>query len=87
MHKRHTGHRREIEDQSTPLGRHFVRCGYPNFSVQIIDCVKHGEDEALHIVEGIWQKQLATFEQHGSNNVRDELTTNYRSTALHFFDL
>ena len=87
MHKRHTGHRREIEDQSTPLGRHFARCGYPNFSVQIIDCVKHGEDEALHIVEGIWQNRLATFEQHGNINVRDELTTNYRSTALHFFDL
>ena len=39
MHTRHTGHRREIEDESTPLGRHFARCGYSNFSIQIIDCV------------------------------------------------
>ena len=55
------------------------------------DCEAPGsctsEDEALHIVEGIWQNRLATFEQHGSINVRDELTTNYRSTALDFFDL
>ena len=68
MHKRHTGHRREIEDQSTPLGRHFAKCGY-------------------QIVEGIWQKRLATFEQHGNINVRDELSRNCRSTALDFFDL
>jgi hypothetical protein len=49
-----------------------------------VSSVKHGEDEALHIVEGIWKNQLATFEQHGSINVRDELTTNYSSTALLF---
>jgi hypothetical protein len=87
MHKRHTGHRREIEDQSTPLGRHFAKCGYQNFSLQIIDCVRYGEDEAIQIVEGIWQNRLATFEQHGNINVRDELSRNTRSTALDFFDL
>ena len=64
MHKRHTGHRREIEDQSTPLGRYFAKCGYQNFSLQIIDCVRHGEDEALKIVKGKWQNRLAMFEQH-----------------------
>ena len=70
MHKRHTGHRREIEDQSTPLGRHCAKFGYQNFSLQIIDCVRHGKDEALQIVEGIWQNRLATFEQHGNINLR-----------------
>ena len=87
MHKRLSGHRREIEDQSTPLGRHFARCGYSNFSLQIIDCVKPGEEEAIMIVEGIWQNRLATFEQNGNINVRDELSTNHRSTAFNLFDL
>ena len=87
MHRRHSGHRREIEDESTPLGRHFGRCGYGNFSLQVIDCVKPGEDEAIFIVEGIWQNRLATFTQHGNINVRDEQTRNTRSTALTFFDL
>ena len=87
MHKRHSGHRREIEDQSTPLGRHFARCGYQHFSLQIIDCVKHGEEEAIMIIEGIWQNRLATFEQHGNINVRDELARHNRSTALDFFGL
>ena len=87
MHKRHTGHRREIEEESTPLGRHFHRCGYNNLSIQIIDCVKPGEEEALFVVEGIWQNRLATFKQHGNINVRDEQTRS-RSTALtYFFDL
>ena len=86
MHKRHTGHRREIENQSTPLGRHFARCGYQNFSLQIIDCVKPGEEDALMIVEGIWQNRLATFEQHGNINIRDEMKANERSTALAFFN-
>ena len=85
MHKRHTGHRREIEDESTPLGRHFARCGYTSLGLQIIDCVKPGEDEAIFIVEGIWQNRLATFTQHGNINVRDEQIRNTRSTALTFF--
>ena len=85
MHTRHTGHRREIEDESTPLGRHFARCGYSNFSIQMIDCVKPGEDEAVLIVEGIWQNRLATFEENGNINVRNELTRMSRSTAFSSF--
>ena len=61
MHKRHSGHRREIEDESTPLGRHFAKCGYQIFSLQMIDCVKPGEDEAIFVIEGIWQKWLETY--------------------------
>ena len=61
MHKRHTGHRREIEDENTPLGRHFARCGYNNLGLQIIDCVKPGEDEAIFVVEGIWSNLYSTW--------------------------
>ena len=39
------------------------------------------------IIEGIWQNKLATFEQHGNINVRDELARHSRSTALDLFGL
>ena len=43
-------------------------------SIQMIDCVKEGEEEALRYLEGIWQNRLATFEQNGGNiNIRNEL--------------
>jgi hypothetical protein len=45
---------------------------------------KHGD---IHIVEGIWQNRFASFEQHGNIIVRDEMSTNTRSTALDLFDL
>ena len=64
MHKRHTGHMREIEEESTPLGRHFASCGNTYLSLQMIYCVKPGEDEAIFVVEGIWQNRYATFTQH-----------------------
>ena len=40
--------------------------------LQIIDCVKEGEDEALCILEGYWQNILATFEIQGGINIRNE---------------
>ena len=73
LHLRHAGHRTEIRLKSTPLGRHFDRCGINNFSLQAIDCVKQGEKEALLIVEGIWQHKLATFEANGNINKKDEM--------------
>ena len=43
-------------------------------SVQIIDCVKKGEQDALRYLEGIWQNRLATFEQNNGNiNIRNEI--------------
>ena len=36
---RHGGHRREIQELLTPLGRHFARCGIDNLSLQIISLV------------------------------------------------
>ena len=74
LHVRHGGHRQEIRQESTELGRHFARCGEGNLSIQMIDCVKEGEEDALRYIEGIWQNRLATFEQHGGNlNIRNEL--------------
>ena len=43
----HNGHRKEVEEKSTPLGRHFSQCGLNNFSLQIIAGVKEGEEEDL----------------------------------------
>ena len=46
-------------------------------SVQIIDCVKEGEEEALRYLEGIWQNRLATFTNNENNiNIRDEMRRN-----------
>ena len=74
MHIRHGGHRSEIRQESTELGRHFARCGDEHLSIQIIDCVKEGAEEALRYIEGIWQNRLATFEENGGNlNIRNEL--------------
>ena len=83
MHVRHGGHRQEIENGSSELGRHFARCGYENLRLQIIDCVKEGEDLALLHLEGVWQNRLATFQVHGNINIRDEM----RSTANFFICL
>ena len=73
MHVRHTGHRQEIDNMSSELGCHFANCGYTFFSLQIIDCVKEGEDFALLHLEGVWQNRLAVFQVHGNMNIRNEL--------------
>ena len=74
LHVRHQGHRQEIRQEHTELGRHFARCGEEHLSIQIIDCVNEGEEDALRYLEGIWQNRLATFEQHAGNiNVRNEM--------------
>ena len=77
MNIRHGGHRQEIREEKSELGRHFARCGEDNLSIQLIDCVKHGAEDALRYVEGIWQKRLATFEENEGNiNIRNELKRN-----------
>ena len=69
MHTRHTGHRSEIENQTSELGEHFHRCGVENLSLQIIDCVRQGEDETLSVLEGYWQNVLATFQANDGNKL------------------
>ena len=62
---------------SSELGRHFAQCGgVENMSLQIIDCVREGEEEALRYLEGIWQNRLATFVQNNNINLRDEMKRN-----------
>ena len=78
MSLRHASHRTEIKQRSTPLGRHFAICGLEHFSLQIIDCVKEGEEAALEILEGFWSHRLATFRVHGNINSRNEMTRNRR---------
>ena len=74
----HASHRTEIKNKSTPLGRHFSYCGLENFSLQLIDCVKQGENDALEVLEGFWSHRLATFQVHGNINKRDEMTRKKR---------
>ena len=76
MAGRHASHRTEVKNRSTPLGRHFADCGIENFSLQIIDTVREGEDDALSILEGFWTHRLATFKIHGNLNVVNEMTRN-----------
>ena len=49
---------------------------YDKFSLQMIDCVKAGEDEAIFFVEGKWQNRMATFTQHGNINDITQQYTN-----------
>ena len=74
MMERHRGHRQEIRDRSSPLGQHFSECRYRSFSLQIIDCVREGEEDGLRRAEGFWQHNLACFAETGGINRRDKLT-------------
>lgn len=73
MHVRHGGHRQEIMNSSTAVGKHFASCGLENMQIQIIDSVREGETMALLNLEGYWQNILATFVENGNINIRDEL--------------
>ena len=53
MNIRHGGHRQEIREEKSELGRHFARCGEENLPIQLIDCVKEGAEDTLRYVEGI----------------------------------
>ena len=86
MHTRHVGHAHEVREESTPLGRHFALHGLNNMTVQMIDCIQEGREdaeEALRCLEGVWQHRLATFEVHGNINSRDELTMNRHQQNNH----
>ena len=81
MASRHAGHRTEIKNRCSPFGQHFHECGIQNLSLQIIDCVKEGEREALLLLEGYWQHRLATFLVHGHLNKQDELKRKQRAAT------
>ena len=79
MHLRRGGHRQEVREESSTLGRHFAQCGVESMSIQIIDCVRTditNDDEsreALRYLEGIWQNRLATMAANGHINHVDEM--------------
>jgi len=73
LRKRHYGHRREAEQGSTQLGKHFGQdCGYNNWRIQIIDKCPPSQ---LGKREGHWMHELGTL-MPGGLNVRDELSQN-----------
>ena len=73
MMERHRGHRREVQELSTPLRRHFARCGIANLCLRMIARVKEEEQEALEIAEGAWIARLGTMNTMGGLNSRDEV--------------
>ena len=80
MHLRHGGHRQEVREESSPLGRDFAQCGVEMMLIQIIDCVRtdltndNESREALRYLEGVWKNRLATMAEHGNINHVDEIT-------------
>jgi len=73
LRKRHYGHRREVEQGSTLLGKHFGEgCGYNKWRIQIIDKCPPSQ---LGKREGHWMHELGTI-MPGGLNVRDELSQN-----------
>ena len=86
MHVRHGGHREEVENRSSELGKHFAVCGMEHFKLQIIDCVKVWEDLALIQLDVIWQNRLATFKAHCYIKIIDEMKYSENwSTAKNIF--
>jgi hypothetical protein len=74
MHTRHVATGVRWWTGVVDLGN-FSLCGIDEIGLQIIDCVKDGEDEAEGILEGFCQNMLATFQANENNiNVRNEWT-------------
>ena len=72
MHVRHGGHRVDVREESTPLGRHFAHCGMINIKIQIIDGINEAREdaeEALRCLKGALQHRVAVFKQHGNINL------------------
>ncbi|XP_023341082.1 uncharacterized protein LOC111711067 [Eurytemora carolleeae] len=69
LYERHYEHRKEVNNESSPLGRHFGKCGEKNWSIQIIE--KCSSSDALSKREGHWIKELRCLSPDGIN-IRDE---------------
>jgi ribosomal protein L31 len=77
--KRHSGHKQEVKNRIGGLGGHYggsSGCGYDHLSVQIIDQVELGDDEALAKCETYWQHQLRCYVENGgrAHCYRKEIT-------------
>ena len=68
--QRHSNHKQEIKKQIGGLGHHYGGsggCGYPNFSVIIIEEVKFKTSQYLAEREVFWQHQLRVYVENGKN--------------------
>ena len=83
MYVRHmAGHKKEIKEESTPLGRHFHSCKYENFELQIIDCYKTSPGEqAEHEAKGgqdcpckVWQT-LVSWEKQWNRELKPAINS------------
>ena len=65
--KRHSNHKQEVKRVYGGLGHHYggQGCGYENISIQIIDQVEQGDQQALAKQEVYWQNQLRCYVQNG----------------------
>ena len=67
---RHSNHKQEIKNKIGGLGHHYGGsggCGYPNFSVTIIEEIEHKIFSFLAERETYWQHQLRVYVENGSN--------------------
>ena len=67
---RHSNHKQEIKNKIGGLGHHYGGsggCGYPNFSVTIIEEIEHKNFSFLAERETYWQHQLRVYVENGSN--------------------
>ena len=67
--KRHSNHKREIKNIIGGLGHHYGGdgCGYANISIQLIERVEEGNQQALVEREIFWQNQLRCYVQNGGH--------------------
>ena len=67
--KRHSYHKQEVKKCYGGLGHHYggQGCGYDNLSIQLIEQVKIGDQEALARQEVYWQNQLRGYVQNGGH--------------------
>ena len=79
LKQRHSGHKQEVKNKIGGLGGHYggiAGCGYDQMSLQIIDQVEHGDDQALADCETYWQHQLRCYVENGgrAHCYRKEIT-------------
>ena len=67
--KRHSNHKCEIRKIIGGLGHHYGGngCGYEHLSIQLIEGVEEGNQQALCDREIFWQNQLRCYVQNGGN--------------------
>ena len=67
--KRHSNHKREIKNKIGGLGHHYGGggCGYDSISIQLIERVEEGDQQALVEREIFWQNQLRVYVQNGGH--------------------